>query len=231
MPAGLLEFCCHVLLAGSMQPNVSLAVRRATREDAKLLTTMGEYLANFLTELSGYDTWVETWGNHYSEQDLNQYLTSSFTVPELESQLETEGPFWICFSGETPVGYVKVSSTVTLLIEQVRVKEQKQLPANCKHIELQRCYVYKAFHGTGAAQLLMNNALDYARAQGYEVVWLGVWGENHRAVKFYSKFGFEVFGSHGTFFCTCLIFVEFIAGDKVDIDLLVKLELKTISKE
>lgn len=94
------------------------------------------------------------------------------------------------------------------------MKEQEKLPADCKHIELQRIYVFKEYHRTGAAQLLMQEALNYARKAGYEVIWLGVWGENEKAMRFYRKYGFQVFGSH-----------EFVVGDKIDIDLLVKKQL------
>jgi ribosomal protein S18 acetylase RimI-like enzyme len=60
----------------------------------------------------------------------------------------------------------------------------------------------------------MKEALDYAREKGYEVVWLGVWGENQKAMRFYRKYGFEIFGEH-----------KFLVGNQVDIDLLAKKDL------
>jgi ribosomal protein S18 acetylase RimI-like enzyme len=37
---------------------------------------------------------------------------------------------------------------------------------------------------------------DIARAEGAETVWLGVWCENARAIRFYEKHGFRDVGSH-----------------------------------
>jgi ribosomal protein S18 acetylase RimI-like enzyme len=42
----------------------------------------------------------------------------------------------------------------------------------------------------------MNYCLDWARAAGYRAVWLGVWERNDRALEFYRKIGFELFGYH-----------------------------------
>jgi ribosomal protein S18 acetylase RimI-like enzyme len=49
-------------------------------------------------------------------------------------------------------------------------------------------------HKIGKA--LMEKALQIAQDQHYEVVWLGVWEKNTRAIEFYKKWGFKKFSSH-----------------------------------
>lgn len=61
-------------------------------------------------------------------------------------------------------------------------------------IELSRFYVSRALHGKGVAQTLMDATLGAARARGADVVWLGVWERNSRAVAFYRKYGFDRVG-------------------------------------
>jgi ribosomal protein S18 acetylase RimI-like enzyme len=61
-------------------------------------------------------------------------------------------------------------------------------------LELKRFYVSRALHGRGVAQSLMSAVLDTARARGAEVLWLGVWERNPRAVAFYAKYGFTRVG-------------------------------------
>jgi ribosomal protein S18 acetylase RimI-like enzyme len=56
--------------------------------------------------------------------------------------------------------------------------------------------------------------MDYGRRNGYDVFWLGVWEHNTRALAFYRKWGFEVFGSH-----------IFQLGEAQDTDLLMRKEL------
>ena len=42
----------------------------------------------------------------------------------------------------------------------------------------------------------MQAALQEARGGGYDVIWLGVWQENPRAVAFYERWGFQKVGTH-----------------------------------
>jgi ribosomal protein S18 acetylase RimI-like enzyme len=62
--------------------------------------------------------------------------------------------------------------------------------------EVQRLYVAREFHGMGVARKLMLACLDEMRARRSDVVWLGVWESNPRAIAFYRKFGFAEVGEH-----------------------------------
>lgn len=62
--------------------------------------------------------------------------------------------------------------------------------------EIQRLYVLQDWHGRGLAQTLMNACLAEMEKQGRNVVWLGVWEHNPRAISFYKKFGFAEVGEH-----------------------------------
>lgn len=62
--------------------------------------------------------------------------------------------------------------------------------------EIQRLYVDAPWHGKGIAQLLMDSLLEKAAATGADVVWLGVWERNPRAIAFYRKSGFDIVGEH-----------------------------------
>jgi diamine N-acetyltransferase len=62
--------------------------------------------------------------------------------------------------------------------------------------EIQRLYVADEWHGKGIAQDLMNACIEALRARGSDVVWLGVWEHNPRAIAFYRKSGFVEVGDH-----------------------------------
>jgi ribosomal protein S18 acetylase RimI-like enzyme len=57
-------------------------------------------------------------------------------------------------------------------------------------IELVRLYVIANYHGKGAANALMEYAFDFAKKNGYQVMYLSVWEYNFRARGFYEKHGF-----------------------------------------
>jgi ribosomal protein S18 acetylase RimI-like enzyme len=57
-------------------------------------------------------------------------------------------------------------------------------------VEIERFYVGSHHHGRGLARRLMESALETAREMGGELIWLGVWEHNTRAIRFYEKNGF-----------------------------------------
>ena len=61
-------------------------------------------------------------------------------------------------------------------------------------IEIAR--LYSAVHtiGNGIGKKLVAAACDFARKNGYDGVWLGVWQKNFRAVNFYQREGFRITG-------------------------------------
>jgi len=62
--------------------------------------------------------------------------------------------------------------------------------------------------------LLYNNAIKIAKQKNAEYVWLGVWEENYRALKFYKKNGFVEFDKH-----------IFKLGNEEQTDIMMKLKL------
>ena len=78
-------------------------------------------------------------------------------------------------------------------------------------IEIQRFYVHADAHGKGVARALMEHVVVRAGQLSADVVWLGVWEHNPRAIAFYRKWGFEVVGEH-----------VFMLGDDPQRDLLMR---------
>ncbi len=60
--------------------------------------------------------------------------------------------------------------------------------------EIQRFYVQNGWHGKGIAQSLMNACIEAMQQKGADVVWLGVWENNPKAIAFYKKCGFVAVG-------------------------------------
>jgi ribosomal protein S18 acetylase RimI-like enzyme len=63
-------------------------------------------------------------------------------------------------------------------------------------IEIHRIYVLQEMIGQGIGKALMERSLALAQLNNYEVIWLGVWEKNTRAIQFYKKWGFKKFSSY-----------------------------------
>jgi ribosomal protein S18 acetylase RimI-like enzyme len=109
----------------------------------------------------------------------------------------------IAYDGELPVGYVKL-----------RDGKKPEEIENQSALEIARLYSVTSMIGKGVGRLLMEKSLETARALQKEVVWLGVWEKNQRAIDFYRRFGFEKFSQ-----------CNFLLGNDLQRDWLMKKEL------
>ncbi|MFN5985877.1 MAG: GNAT family N-acetyltransferase, partial [Chitinophagaceae bacterium] len=73
-------------------------------------------------------------------------------------------------------------------------------------------YVIQEYQGKKAGQQLYEKAIQVAKEKKAKYLWLGVWEENHKAIQFYKKNGFEVFDQH-----------VFVLGDEKQTDLMMRL--------
>jgi diamine N-acetyltransferase len=121
---------------------------------------------------------VETFGHLYRPEDLQAFL-DRLSREGFRGELEDRAyRFRLAFDGETAAGFCKLGP-VTLPVSPER-------PAQ----ELRQLYLLKAFYGSGIAATLMDWALEEARRQGTEELYLTVYKDNLRAKAFYRRYGF-----------------------------------------
>jgi ribosomal protein S18 acetylase RimI-like enzyme len=129
------------------------------------------------------DTFFETFAHSTSEENMCQYLENNFSKEQLSKEIEDEhSAFYFAKLENTVIGYLKINYSGA----QTELNDQKSL-------EVERIYIGKEYYGKGVGQLLLDFALQIAKQQQMDYVWLGVWEENHRAIQFYLKNGFITF--------------------------------------
>lgn len=107
-------------------------------------------------------------------------------------------------------GYLKVN------FAEAQTEAQEQIDA----LEIERIYVLQQYHGSEVGKKLYEQALEIARNRKATYLWLGVWEENSRAIRFYQKQGFIEFGQH-----------IFQLGDDAQRDVLMKKTLPDLFKK
>lgn len=132
------------------------------------------------------DTFSEAFSNTNTEEDMQHYLDTSFSVSKLAGEVgNTLSQFYFATVNGNVVGYLKINTGQA----QTEVKDNSAL-------EIERIYVLKAYHGKKVAQALYNKAIAIAAEMNAGYVWLGVWERNARAISFYTKNGFVPFDQH-----------------------------------
>jgi ribosomal protein S18 acetylase RimI-like enzyme len=152
-------------------------------------------------------TFIETYHAVNTELDMRLYLAENFTNEQIVKEINTEGSeFYSVKIEQRWVGYLKVNVG----------SAQTENPVG-NSLEIERIYVLAEFYGKGVAQQIYNKALFLARAHKSDFLWLGVWEENPRAIRFYQKCGFAVFDHH-----------KFKLGSCIQTDLMMRLELNDV---
>lgn len=59
-------------------------------------------------------------------------------------------------------------------------------------LEVARIYVVHDFIGKGVGNCLMEYIVELAKEWRMEAIWLAVWEHNHRAIRFYKRWGFNI---------------------------------------
>jgi GNAT superfamily N-acetyltransferase len=157
-------------------PNSRVLLRRATVTDDDLLA-----------QLSGR-LFEQSFGPDNDPEDVREHIEHALMVDSREAVSDAERRVWIAEDESgAPIGYtvVRRGSTAAGVTGE-------------RTAEVQRFYVDQAWHGRGVAQALMRRCVDQAREWNADVLWLGVWERNPRAIAFYEKSGFRIVG-HQTF--------------------------------
>ena len=153
-------------------------------------------------------TFAETFSSENSEEDMREYLEEGFSTEKLKTELtDKNAEFFFAELDDKVVGYLKVNFGQS----QTEIKDENAL-------EIERIYVLKAFHGKKVGQILCDKAIELAKEKSVEYVWLGVWEQNPRAIRFYEKNGFVAFDKH-----------IFKLGNDEQTDIMMKLKLKKTS--
>ena len=164
-----------------------IAYRDGTPDDAALMSRLGK------------QTFVETFGHLYTPENLAAFLENH---SEENWRGELSNPAFAIRiaedSGEA-AGFAKVGPP-SLPFEPTGPSA-----------ELRQLYVLKPWHGVGIAHALMDWAIEEARRRGAEQIYLSVFVDNHRARRFYDRYGFEAVGTY-----------DFMVGDHADLDIIMR---------
>lgn len=165
--------------------------RDATPADAETLSRLGR------------DTFVETFGHLYDPADLATFLEGHSA--EIWRGILADPAMRVRLVEEDGVaaGFVRIGP-VSLPVEP-------QGPA----IEVRQFYILKPWHGAGLAPVLMDWVLEQACIGGAEELYLSVFCENHRARRFYERYGFRFVKPYA-----------FMVGNHADEDHILRLDLK-----
>ena len=173
------------------------------KQHSLIITIAGKHDAQLLVDISRrtfYDSFAQFNTRENMDKFMNEQLTKERIIAEVN---DPSYIFLIAWDEDEPLGYVCMRKSHT--------------PPGLNYreaTEISRIYVEQKAIGRGVGHALMQKTIDIATEKNNQVIWLGVWEHNQRAIDFYHKLGFKRFGQH-----------IFMLGDDVQTDWLMSREL------
>lgn len=148
------------------------------------------------------ECFTATFGHLYHPADLASFL-GGLTLERWRAEIADPAfAFLIAEDGGVPVGFAKMGP------------HSLPVTPTGPMIELRQIYLLNSQQGTGLAPRMMDWVIATARERGAQELFLSVYVDNHRARRFYERYGFEEVGVY-----------TFMVGNHADEDHLMRLVL------
>lgn len=145
----------------------------------------------------GRDTFIETFGSLYRKEDIDHFLEKSYSNRVILGELANPKLTYrvIEFKNEL-IAFIKVGP--------VHVPARSPSPDAA---EIWQIYVRQSFLGKGLGKRLMNWALSHFELIKASEIYVSVFSENPKAIRFYEKYGFKKIDEY-----------DFSVGDQIDLE-------------
>ncbi|HEY0065991.1 MAG TPA: GNAT family N-acetyltransferase [Flavisolibacter sp.] len=164
---------------------MGFSIREATIDDAVLIADISR------------QTFYDSFAADNTKENMDKFLREQFTRGKLMLEVGTrDTTFLLAYHNSEIAGYLKL-----------RDGRKPAALSGMNVLEIARLYALSTMIGKGVGRLLMQKSIGTAQERNKEAVWLGVWEKNHRAIDFYTRWGFEKFGEQ-----------DFLLGDDVQND-------------
>ena len=154
--------------------NKTIVISKVIVADAKQLASLAK--SSFLT----------AHGHSASKNDIDNYVADNFSEENFIKELANpNNHYYLIYYNTILAGYSKITfNTVSDCIESKDINYMSRL------------YLLEEFYGLYLGKALFDFNIDLSKKQGQSGIWLAVWIENKRAIKFYTKMGFKIVGKY-----------------------------------
>lgn len=144
-------------------------------------------------------TWAKFFAYSVTEADLETYLTTTVSEAQIRREITSDRTdlFLLAYATPTNAENKAAAETDTIIgVAQLKLDTVDFNLTTEYPVELHRLYIDSNHQGSGLAGGLLRYTEDTCREIGKRGLWLGVWEDNARGIRFYEKMGFERRGEH-----------------------------------
>ena len=171
-----------------------ITIRLASQNDVGIITDLGR------------STFIQAFSHLNDPVNFQTHLDRYHKLETIEEEFQApKNQFYLAEHHGQPAGFCK-------LVLNENEGHPKLTGYSC--LELERIYVLEQYQGMHIGYHLINMAETVGRNKNFDILWLGVWEKNLKAIEIYKKWGFSEIGSH-----------TFDLGGDIQTDLMMKKHL------
>jgi diamine N-acetyltransferase len=134
----------------------------------------------------GVESFLQAHGHSASKTAIDAYVAKTYTEAVVTKELSNPNNLYhLIYSDNKIAGYSKI------ILNQPNTNVEQQ-----NITKLERFYLLKEFYGQNIGAKLFEFNVALAKNQLQAGMWLYVWVENEKAIRFYTKCGFKNVGSY-----------------------------------
>lgn len=147
---------------------------KANIEHAELITKIGR------------QSFLESHGNSASVEDVNRFVLKTYNKENISKEFENKKVLYhMIYVNDKVAGFSKIElNTLNNDINDLNVTK------------LDRLYLLKEFYGQHVGSKLFDFNIQLSKKQNQTGMWLAVWVENQKAIKFYTNKGCKIVGEY-----------------------------------
>ena len=134
----------------------------------------------------GKEAFLEAHGKSAPKEDILDFIEKNYSEQAFYKELmNPDNIYHFIYHKNQVVGYSKI------------ILSQRNTNTNDQPItKLDRLYLLKEFYGQNFGAKLFDFIVAFSKEKKEQGIWLAVWVENHRAISFYTKKGFQIIGNY-----------------------------------
>jgi ribosomal protein S18 acetylase RimI-like enzyme len=149
-----------------------ITIRKATDKDIHLLASLS------------VEAFMPAHGHSSPKEDITSYIKANFSIENFKKEIANPAfEYYLLYHTTKVAGFSKVIFNTP-----------SKHVVNNQVTKMERLYLLKEFYGLHLGAKLMNFNSELAKTNHQNGIWLEVWTENFRAIKFYKKAGFKIVG-------------------------------------
>lgn len=135
------------------------------------------------------DTFSDAFKIKNNPEEFKVHMDYAFSKQKITFELlNPNSQFYFAYLDKELIGYMKLNYNDA---------QTEHFYPNA--VELERLYVKTEYQNKGIGEIMLQFAIKKAKERNPPFIWLGVWQDNPAALRFYERYGFEIFDTHPYF--------------------------------